>query len=104
MARWLNVALGAWLAGSALLLGAPGSPAFVADAADGVALALVSLLAPPGTAAGFAAIVLGSWIMAAPSVLAYPSAAAAVNDVVTGILAFAVALHPNLGARRAARA
>jgi len=104
MARWLNVGLALWLVASSFLLGAAGSPSRIADLADGFALLVVSLLAPPGTAAGFAAIVLGTWIMAAPSVLAYPSPAAAMNEVLAGILVVAFTLHPNLGARRAARA
>ncbi len=104
MARWLNVLVGLWLVAAAHLLASEASPARIADLADGLALVAVSLLAPPGTAAGVASIVLGAWIMAAPSVLAYPAPASAMSDVLAGVLAIGFTLHPDVGPRRAARA
>jgi hypothetical protein len=103
LARWLNVALGTWLAAAGFVLSGAASPARVADAADGIALAAVSLLARPGSPAGFSAIVLCIWIMCAPAALGYPSPLAAMNAIAVAFAAIAVALHPTLG-RRGARA
>jgi hypothetical protein len=104
VARALDVVLGLWLVAAGLLLGGDGDPARVADVAAGAALVAIVLLAPPGTPAGFAAILLGSWVMIAPLFLSYASGVNAVNDVLTGFAIVAVTLHPNLGARwRAAR-
>lgn len=44
------------------------------------------------------------WVMIAPSALAHPAVRAAVVDILTGLAVVAVALHPNLGGRSAARA
>jgi hypothetical protein len=98
-ARWINVALGSWLAAAGWVLSGAASPARLADAADGIALAAVTLLARPRSRAGFSAIVLGIWIMCAPAALAYPSPLAALNAIAVGFAAIAVSLHP--GARPA---
>ena len=100
LARWLTVSLGAWLASSAYVLSGGDSPARVADLADGIALALVGLLAAPGSPASVA---LGLWIMAAPAALQYPATLAALNAIAVGFAAAALALHPDLGRRRRAR-
>jgi hypothetical protein len=97
--RWVNVLLGLWLCAAGPLLAGPDSPARLADPAAGVALVLISLLAPPGTPAGFAAIVLGSWALVAPTVLGYRDAASVANAVLVGTAVIALTLHPRLGAR-----
>jgi hypothetical protein len=103
--RGINLALGAWLVGAAFLLAGPDDPARTADLAAGLALVAVSLVAAPATPAGFSAgLVLGAWVMLAPAVLAYPTEQAALLDVLTGMAIVAATLHPDLGARRAARA
>jgi hypothetical protein len=103
-ARWVNVVLGLWLVAAALLLAEPGTPPRIADLSAGVALVLVSLLAPPGTPAGLSAVVLGVWLMIAPSALAYPEPLAALVDVLTGMAIVSVGLHPRVGVRPAAGA
>ncbi len=96
--RWIHLLLGAWLAGAAFLLSGAASAARVGDLADGLALALVALLAEPGSPAGFSAVVLGIWIMCAPAALAYESPLATLNAIAVGFAAIAVAVQPRLRA------
>jgi hypothetical protein len=97
-ARWIQLGLGAWLAAAAFLLSGSASAARVVDLADGLGLVLVALLAAPGSAAGFSAVVLGIWIMCAPAALAYESPLATMNAIAVGFAAIAVAVEPRLRA------
>lgn len=97
MARGVDFGLGLWLVAAAFLLAGPGEAARVADLGAGLALLGIAVLAPPGTRAGFAAIVLGSWVMLAPLFLSYPRVANAANDVLTGLAIVAMTLHPRAG-------
>jgi hypothetical protein len=104
MTRWVNVGIGLGLLAAAFLLAGPGSIPRTADGAAGVALVAVSLLARPGTSAGFSAIVLGAWLMIAPAALRYPREVNAIVDVVSGFVVVAATVQHGARERRPGRA
>ncbi len=92
-ARWINVALGAWLFLTALVAG-PQAPPFADHLVLGIAIFLLAFMAMGIPKLRHVNAFLGGWTALSPFVFHYMSGRFAFHDIVIGILVFWAAVTP----------
>jgi hypothetical protein len=92
-ARWINVALGAWLFLTGLVAG-PQAPSFADHLAVGMAIFLVAFMSMGIPRLRHANALLGGWMALSPFVFHYMAGRFAFHDIVVGILVFWAASTP----------
>jgi hypothetical protein len=93
--HWLNLFLGVWLFIAPMVLGYADIAARINDAAVGLLVAIVAMLASSVPALRFIHVALGGWLLLAPLLLGYgDSALPTANDITLGALLICLALVP----------
>lgn len=96
-ARWVNVALGAWLLATAVAVG-PHAPEFGDHLVVGMGVFLLAFLAMAVPAARGVTAALGAWLVASPFALGYGNTVFAPHDMIVGTIVVMVAVftptHP----------
>ncbi len=95
-ARWVNVAVGAWLFLSAWIFDAP-LVQRVGQGLAGSTVFVLAFLAMAYARTRWINTLLGLWVAASPFALALPSGPAGVNRLVSGLVILAASLWPGHG-------